>query len=293
MAWRILVTGATGIVGREIVRRLHQREVEFVAACRQEGTFPEEIKNLSLDYGNPAILEQAFRDVDVLFLLIPFADSMQEWAENAIGAARRAGVKLIVRTSALGADVGSPYLWLRTEGQINRILNDSGIPSIVVKTNSFMQNYKRLYGEALQQGALYLPEGEGRTSFVDVGDLANIVSEILVNPFQHLGREYTITGGRALSNAEALSIISMRSARRISYVPVTEEITRNALKKIGASSWWIEFVLSRHRSVRDGEGEEVTSTFQEMTGLEPRTFEDYSEELAETLFKRPSGLDLH
>ncbi len=293
MAWRILVTGATGILGREIVRRLHQREVEFVAACRQEGALPKEIKILSLDYANPATLEQAFRDVDVLFLLIPFADSMREWAENAIGAARRAGVKLIVRTSAMGADVGSPYLWLRTEGEINRMMNESGVPSVLIKTNSFMQNFDRLYGDALRQGALYLPEGEGRTSFVDVGDLANVVSEILVNPFNHLGREYTITGGRALSNAESLSILSMRSARRISYVPVTEEITRNALKKIGASSWWIEFVLSRHRSVRDGEGEETTSTFQEMTGLDPRTFEDYSEELAESLIVRPSGVDLH
>lgn len=288
-----MVTGATGIVGREIVRRLHQREVEFVAACRQEGAFPEDIKNISLDYANPATLDQAFRNVDVLFLLIPFADSMREWAENAVGAARRAGVKLIVRTSALGADPGSPYLWLRTEGEINRMLSESGVPSVLIKTNSFMQNFDRLYGEALRQGALYLPEGEGRTSFVDVGDLANVVTEILVNPFNHLGREYSITGGRALSNAEALSILSTRCARRISYVPVTEEITRKALKKIGASSWWIEFVLSRHRSVRDGEGEEVTNTFQELTGLEPRTFEDYSEELAESLLVRPGGVDLH
>lgn len=293
MAWRILVTGATGVLGREVVRRLHQREVDFVAASRQEDLPLGEIKNISLDYGNPATLEQAFQGVDVLFLLIPFADSMKEWAENAINAARSAGVQLIIRTSALGAEINSPYLWLRTEGEINHLLEQSGIPSVLLKTNSFMQNFERLYGSALQQGALYLPEGEGRTSFVDVGDLASAVAEILVNPFVHIGHEYTITGRRALSNAEALSILSLQSAKRISYVPVTEEIIRKALKKMEASSWWIEFVLSRHRSTREGVGDEVTDTFKKLTGLEPRTFEDYSEELAEVLFPRRRERELH
>lgn len=280
MGWRILITGATGVLGREIARRLHHREVEFVAACRHEEDIPAQIRYLSLDYAKPALLEYAFKDVDVLFLLIPFAEPMVEWAANAIGAARRAGVKLIVRSSVVGADSKSSYLWLRSEGEINDLLAASEVPSIIVRSHSFMQNFDRHYGEALRQGVLYLPEGEGKTAFVDAGDLACVICDMLINPFSFLGNNYTITGTRALSNAEAVSIMSHDAGRRISYVPVTEEITRRALEKTGASEWWTEFTLSRHRAVRDGLTSVVNDTFEKITGREPRSFEEFSEEMA-------------
>ncbi|HWU44032.1 MAG TPA: hypothetical protein VN132_11360, partial [Bdellovibrio sp.] len=85
------------------------------------------------------------------------------------------------------------------------------------------------------------------------------------------------------SNAEAVSIFSLKARRRISYVPITEEVTRRALEKINTSPWWIDFTLSRHRSIRDGLGKDVTSTFQEITGRAPKTFEEFSEEFAEQL----------
>lgn len=281
MAWRILVTGATGCLGREIVKRLHQREVDFVAACRQDSVFPEEIRNLTVNYEFPAVLDQAFREIDLLFLLIPFAEDMKQWAKNAIRAAQKAGVKLIVRPSVVGADIESPYLWLRTEGEINQLLQESGIPSVTVRGTGFMQNFQRLYGDALRQGNLFLPEGEGRVAYLDARDLAAVCAEILVNPFHHIGKDYEVTGPRSISNAEALRLLSLAAHRRISYIPVTEEATRKALMKSGASRWWTEFVLSRHLSNRDGVGDLVTSTVKEILKREPMTFEEYCEEVAE------------
>ena len=54
MTWKILITGATGCLGHEIMRRLHHREVEFVAACSQERNFPDDIKLLTIDYAETA-----------------------------------------------------------------------------------------------------------------------------------------------------------------------------------------------------------------------------------------------
>lgn len=275
------------------MRRLHHREVEFVAACRQERTFPDDIKLLTIDYAEPASLEQAFRDVDVLFLLIPFSESMVSHAANAIGAARRAGVQLIVRSSIVGADANSPYLFLRSEGEINDLLLSSGVPSVLVQGQSFMQNFERHYGSALEHGALFLPEGEGRTAFLDAGDMACVIAEILVNPFTHLGKVYSITGRRALSNAEALAILSLHARKRISYVPITVEAARKAMMKNHASDWWIDFMMSRHQAVREGATAEVTKTFKDLMKREPRTFEDFSEEIGMSYAPKSSAADLN
>lgn len=283
MAWRTLITGATGVLGQEIIKRLHQREFDYVAACCQERSAEFDIKYLSIDYSCPALLELAFREVDVLFLLIPLAETMLSWAENAIVAAHQAGVKVIVRSSVMGADPKSSYLWLRTEGEINQMLASSHVPSVIVQASGFMQNFARYYGRALSQGALCLSEGEGRVSFVDVGDVASVLTEVLVNPFRHLGGCYTLTGGRALSNAEVCSILSLHAGRRISYVPITEQLTRSALVRLGFSDWWIEFMLSRHRAVREGAMALVTQDFFKLTERVPREFEDYAKDLADSL----------
>lgn len=293
MAWRILVTGATGCLGHEIVRRLHHREVEFVAACRQERTFPDDIKLLNIDFNEPALLEQAFRDVDVLFLLVPFSEGMVSMAANAIGAARRAGVQLIVRSSICGADANSAYLFLKSEGEINDLLLSSGVPSVIVQGQSFMQNFERHYASALQQGALFLPESEGRTAFLDAGDMACVIAEILVNPFTHVGKTYSITGGRALSNAEALAILSLQARKRISYVPITDEAARKAMMKNNASEWWIDFMMSRHRLVREGFASEVTTTFKDLMKREPRTFEDFCEEIGISYAPKSTTINLN
>jgi len=280
MAHRILVTGASGNIGSEIIKILKAKNADFSAASLGHHDYPADIRSLQFDYAHAGLLETAFEGVETLFLLIPLAPEMVEYARNAVQAAREAGVKYIVRPSSLGADPSSPYAIRKLQGEIDHIIHESGIPSVFVRPNVPMQAFVKFYGDPIRQGALYLCQGEGRTSFIDVRDVASVLAEILQDPAAHHGRFYTVTGGRAISNAEALAIISNHAHRRISYVPVTEEAVEAAMKKTGMDSWFIEMFLSQHRAAKEGEHEVVTDTVKKFVGRDPRSFESFCFEKA-------------
>lgn len=287
MGHRILVTGASGNIGKEILRNLRTRDVDFMAASLGHHEYPTDIRSLQLDYAHPGLLETAFSNIETLFLLIPMAPDMVEYARNVALAAREAGVRQIVRSSSLGAHPRSPYALHRIHGEIDDILRESGIPITFIHPNTFMQNFVKFYGDAIRAGALYLPQGEGRTSFVDVRDIAAVITEILVHPERYKGQSFALTGVRPISNAEVMSIISRAAHRRISYVPVTEENAVESLRREGRSQWEIDMLMSLHRAAREGKTSMVNQNIEAFIGKAPRTLEQYCIEVAGQWEKKP------
>ncbi|WP_413570515.1 SDR family oxidoreductase [Bdellovibrio sp. HCB117] len=292
MGLRVMITGTTGTLGQELVRKLKRAGLPFVAASRSLERLPEGVRGLQLDYGNSLILEQAFRDVDVLFFLQPLMPGMRDEALRVIKAARASGVEFILKVSEMGASKDSPYLYQRLHGEIDDMLVYSGIPYALLKPSSYMQNFIHGYGDALLQGTLFLPEGEGRTAYVDARDVADVALEILKRPWSYEKRHLDITGERALSNAEALVLISNQIHRRLSYVPITEEAAIKAWQRAGMNDFQMEVRLSLHRAIREGRMDHVSMNYQDITGRLPLSFEQFSREMKSYWIPRREGLEL-
>ncbi|WP_291516687.1 SDR family oxidoreductase [Bdellovibrio sp. ArHS] len=292
MGLRVMITGPTGTLGQELVQKFKNAGLPFVAASRALERLPEGVRGLCLDYENSLILEQALSDVDVLFFLQPFSAKMIDEAARVIKAARNSGVEFILRISEIGAQAGSPYLFRHLHGQVEEMLAQSGIPYAFLKPAAYMQNFLRGYREALMQGTLFLPEGEGRTAFVDARDVADVAFEILKNPWGFSKKSLEITGTRALSNAEALAIISNCTRRRLSYVPVTEEAALRLWQRAGMSPFESEIRLSLHRATREGSTDRVFETFKKILGRPPRRFEDFCREMRSSWIPHSEGLEL-
>jgi uncharacterized protein YbjT (DUF2867 family) len=177
----ILVTGATGTIGRHLVQQLQQRGADFTVMSSKPGAA------VQADFADPASLRRAFEGVHTLFLLLPLVPNKLELARNAVAAAQAAGVKHIVRSSGAGADPTSPNALAALQGQIDAVVTASGIPCTFLRPMGFMQNRVTFAAGQIKSGTYHAPHGQGAQSLVDARDIADAAAAVLLNPAPHAG----------------------------------------------------------------------------------------------------------
>src|SRR5262249_6837285 len=162
----ILLTGATGQIGRELVGELSAGRVEFRALVRSAGK-AETIREAGGeavvgDYGDPRALAAALSGVHTLFLLTPtIADKAV--VEGRIGAeAARAGASRVVKISAMGADALAPPIFLRLHRDAERRIEEIGLARTYLRPSFFMQNSLMFTDTIRSHGAIFAPAGAGR-----------------------------------------------------------------------------------------------------------------------------------
>ncbi|MEJ0003657.1 MAG: SDR family oxidoreductase [Pararobbsia sp.] len=288
MSNTILVTGATGTVGRELVKALKAAGAHVIAMS-STGKSVEGVETRAADLADPASLAQALRGIDTLFLLLPLQANMVELARNAIAAAKAAGVKHIVRSSGAEADAASPSAIGRVQGEIDQLVTQSGVPYTLTRPNCFMQNYLTFYGDSIRAGTLYLPQGDAKVSFVDVRDLAAVNASILQHPAAHAGKTYTLTGGKALSNAEVTQCIGAALGRSIAYVAVPDEAAIASMRDAGMDAWSIETVMSLNHAIAAGHPAAVSPDVEKVLGRAPHTFEQFVADHVASWRQEPAG----
>ena len=281
----ILVTGATGTTGREIVRQLAAAGLSFrvMARDRQKAQAilgSEGGETVEGDFGQPATLDRALDGVDKVFLLSSPSPQQVEQQNNMIDAARRArNVKHVVKLSAIGADPNSRVRLLKQHGQIEKHLEDSGLTFTHLRPNSFMQNALGFASTVKKQGAFYTPAKQGRVSFVDARDVAAVAAAALSEP-GHENRSYTITGPAALSYAEVAEKISNAIGTKVTYVDVSPEAAKKGMTDAGLSEWMADAINELSSTWSEDFGAEVTNVISEVVSKQPNTYDDFLRDFA-------------
>jgi uncharacterized protein YbjT (DUF2867 family) len=270
----ILVTGASGNIGRELVQILKAAKTQVVAGSSSGNARPG-VLTRKVDLADPATLVSGFAGVDTLFLLLPLQANMLDLARNAVTAAKVAGIKHIVHSSGAGADPASPALIARTHGEVDQLIKDSGIAYTLTLPVSFMQNYVNYHASSIKGGALYLPQGEGRVGYIDVRDVAAVNGIILQDPATHAGKSYTLTGGESLSNADVVQRIGKAIDRTVNYVAVPDEAARAAMAEMGVPKWNIDALISLSQIIAAGYAARLNTSVQDLLGRAPISFERF------------------
>lgn len=271
----LLITGASGTIGKELVKQLQARDADFAVMSSKAAAVVGGLPAVRGDFADAASLRQAFAGVQTLFLLFPFTPESVDLARNAVESAKASGVKHIVRSSGAGADASSPVAIARVQGEIDQLVIDSGIAYTLLRPNSFMQNFLNFYAGMIRGGALYLPQGQGKVSFVDTRDIAAVAAAVLQQPADHAGKVYTLTGGEALSNADVAACIGAALGRTISYVPVSDEAAITSMRQAGMTAWSIETLMSLNRIIAAGYTAEVSPDVQRVLGRAPIRFDRF------------------
>jgi len=287
MSETILVTGAAGTVGSEVVKQLSDKgEIIIRAAARStsENTFKNlnRVQVVQLDYNNPDSLAVAFKNVNKLFLLTPFQSNMVDLTSNLVRKAKNAGVKYIVKQSAMGADAEPGITGSRLHRQAEKIIEESEIPFTFLRPNGFMQNFVNYYSHFIKtQGAFYVPAGGARVSFVDVRDIAAVAVQALTsNDGKHEGKAYNITGAEALSYGQAAEILSKQLGKKITYVNVSNEDARKGMKEMGMDEWFINSMIELFEIFRAGYASAISPVIEQITGNKPISFSQFVSDYA-------------
>ena len=292
----ILVTGATSMVGKELVKELstNSKNIRIKAAGRSEENVKriidsDKVESIRFDYARPETLREAVRDVDSIFLITPFQSDMVELTSSLLREIKNAGnVKQIVKLSVLrGDDADHGIIANKLHLQTEKMIQDSGIAYTFLCPTFFMQSFANSYlflqkiGEV---GTFYLPAGDGKVSFVDVRDIAAIAVEVLTNNDDgiHNGNAYKITGPEALSFVDAARILSEQVGKNFSYINISEDDARRRMKDIGWDEWRINFLIELYNFIRLGFLSNVTSPVEELTGKKAISFNQFAKDYAES-----------
>jgi uncharacterized protein YbjT (DUF2867 family) len=275
----ILVAGATGHVGSELVRLLADQGTPARALVHSPDKAAP-IQRLGLetavgDYEQPDTLDAAMKGCDQLFLLSPPTPRQPQQEQHVIDAARRAGVEHVVKQSVPWAGPDAPLVFSRWHGQVEQHLAQSGLAYTLLRPSSFMQNFLMSAQQVADQGILYGMTGEGRVAFIDTRDIAAVAAELLTSP-GHQGTSYTLTGPEALSAAEVAERLSAATGRQVRYVDVGADGFRQALAGAGMPGWLVDGVVEGNTMLAAGHGATVTDEVARLTGRPPRTFAQFA-----------------
>jgi uncharacterized protein YbjT (DUF2867 family) len=271
----LLITGATGTVGSELVKALTARGTEFAVMSSKPG--PGRVHG---DFADPVSLRQAFAGVHTLFLLFPLNPDSLALARNAVEAAQAAGVKHIVRSSGAGADANSPVAIAQLQGRIDALIEASGIAYTFLRPNGFMQNWVNFYADQLKAGSYAAPHGEAGISVVDVRDIADVAAAVLLNPTAHAGQAYTLTGGEALSTRQQVAALAAATGREIAYADITEAEAEADMRAWGLPDVMVGYFMSLNHVYKQGWAAGVSPDVERLTGHAPRRFADFAKESA-------------
>jgi uncharacterized protein YbjT (DUF2867 family) len=282
MAETVLVTGATGTIGRDVTKQLARKGAAVRASVRDQAKarkqFGVEIALATFDFEDTASFPGALIGVEKVFLLPPLMLNQVEVTNAFVDAAKRAGVRHIVKLSAIGADISSPYTFGKWHAANEQHIRESGLVFTFLRPNSFMQNFITYFPP--RNGSIYLPWGNGTASFVDTRDIASVAAEMLTSD-GHEEKIYTLTGPAALGIADVARILSEAVGREFKYIDVPEGAARDGMLQAGLPQWQAEPLLELHATNKQNRWSAVTADVEKVTGNPPTDFAQFARDHVE------------
>jgi len=281
----ILITGASGTVGRTVLEEMRKSGKALRAMYRGEEDArkaPGGMSVVTADFADKESLRRALDGVDILLLVCSPIPQLVELEGNVIDTSREKGVKHVVLNSALGAgDYTKSFpSWHRA---VEDKLKASGLGYTILRPNGFMQNIVLYNAPSIRvQGAFHAAMGSAKTSLVDVRDVGAAAAVALNQPGAHAGKTYELNGPEAVSNDEIAVRISRITGRAVKYVDIPEAAQRKAMLDAGLPEWQVNALLELQEYYVSGKCAGSSETLANLLGHEPRRLDPFLEENKES-----------
>ena len=277
----ILITGATGRVGAATLKQLSSWGIPARAMIRNPDKHASvaafAVDTVIGDLAQPRSLDAALEGVTAALLVSPLDPRQVELQGNFIDAARRTGQVHIVKISGLGTVLDSPVRSGRWHAQTEQYIEDSGIPFTHLRPPFFMQNILRFAPSIRTSSQFVGALQRGKVAMIDVQDIASVAGKALTTP-GHAGKAYVLTGPEALSYQEIAARMSRILGRTVEYTDVPLDVIRARQRASGMPPWHVDVQSDFTVALSAGHASTVTHTVEAVTGMPPRTFEQFFHE---------------
>ncbi|GHO62579.1 NAD(P)-dependent oxidoreductase [Ktedonobacter sp. SOSP1-52] len=276
----ILVTGATGLSGSAVIREFARQQTPVRTLVRSSAKAHDlellpTVEVVEGDMLRPRTLADALSGVERVLLISSADQQMLETQCAFIDAARKAGVRHIVKFSGLNSALDSPFLFTRMHAEIERYLERSGLAWTHLRPSQFMQVYLREVPTIVAESALFLPMEDAKLAPVDVEDIAKAAFALLHTP-GHEGKSYEMTGPEALSMTEIAEQISLAIGKTVRYVNISQVERKRALLAAGVPPYFADALDAQGSERRKGAEAVVHPETHATLQIRPTTFAEFA-----------------
>jgi uncharacterized protein YbjT (DUF2867 family) len=286
----ILVTGATGNVGGDVLRGLLEIgpsatgqpvRAAVTDPTRARRTLPEHAELIRFDFTDPSTFGPALEGVTRVFLMRPPIMGDPKAFQPFLEAMKFCNIEQVVFLSLLGAQ-GNPVVPHR---KLELAIEKLELPHVFLRPSFFLQNLSTTHlQDILERNDLFVPAGNGRTSFIDARDIAAVAVRALSVPHIVNGG-VDLTGAEALSYSEVAAIFSEVLGRRITYSDPAPPKFGLEMRWRGMKKEFVNVMILIYNTNRFGLAARVTHDVERILGRKPLTVQDFVEDFKH-LFSR-------
>ena len=269
----ILVTGATGNIGKELVPQLLAKGDQVRVVTRDAAKVANlggKVDVIVGDLKDPGTVKRAVAGADAMFLVGIIADTTQSADRQLIAESAKAGVKRIAKISARSTGRGIGQVHFEQE----ELIRTSGVAWTFLRCGMFMSNTLGWAATVKTQGTVYSPFGDGKMAMIAPMDIAAVAAAALTGP-RHEGQIYDLFGDTLLTVPEQVAILSRVIAKPVNVVDITPQTAGERLRAAGGSDMLVEGLVALWTMVRNGEAQFRNDEIQRLLGRPAQDFETF------------------
>ncbi|GAB2606188.1 SDR family oxidoreductase [Spirosoma areae] len=277
----ILVTGATGHLGKAVIQTLLQKTsarqiVAFVRDEHKAADLTEKGVNIRVGtYDDTASLDRAMQGVEkVLLISGGDADNAVEQHQNVVNAAKKAGVHCIAYTSRCLKDRNTLVNQLmQRHFQTEDYIRESGLNYVLFRNILYMDTLPQFVGQNVFETGINLPAGQGKVSFALRSDMGEAMANVLIED-SCANKIYNFTGGEAYSFDDVAATLTDLSGKKVNYTPVEQSAFEAQMKVRGVADLMIQRVLGFVTDIKNGQEEEISDDLSYSLGRKPASLKE-------------------
>lgn len=278
----VLVLGATGTLGPQVVSAFRAKGVTprvFTRdAARADGRWGSDVEVAEGDFDDESTVRHALAGVEAMLLLTPHARDMAEVQLRIVRLTRRSAIRVVKISGTASAITPAGPEAGRQHWEVERVLDGSGQPFVILRPNAFMQSLLGGMVAAAVRATGTVPNaiGDAGISFVDCADVGRVAAEALTGD-GHLGKTYVLTGPAPITLRDVAVRIGAARGRDVPVVEVTPAEVRRTLLTRGFDEWEAGHFEEMYQLFRDHRSEFVSDDVLHVTGARPRSVGEFLE----------------